>query len=198
MSDQRIDFTNDFIKNLNNITSTLTGLSNQGGVSNIDLSGIEDYQKQNIEEHYKPKMNITTNVQLKKQKVDVDPHFEFKNNIKEMNELDDKIKKYTEEISELRKKHAELKSKTIDHMLKFEVDTVKLGDDNKYNLIKTNTKINPTTKALLPVKMSDYFIKEEQYSDVAAKEKAERIVNWLYENAETKVVQSIRRIKSKK
>ena len=128
-----------------------------------------------------------------------DVHGEFKYDVKELAKIEDMVNEYNVLIRKLKKKKDELRQKTIDHMMEYKIDTAKMKPDgsDKFNLIQSQTVINPTTKARLPEKLYLYFKEEENMSSERAEEKSKKIFKWLYDTADKKTVHSLRRYKKK-
>lgn len=175
--------------------------------SGIDLSGIIDETTQVVENV--PHMKIVTNTKgnLVKPKLknnithdilretdrllalEKDPHSEFKIDLKELAKIEEMIEEYNIIIKKLREKKNDLREKTIVHMVKHEVDGAKVDSVSKpksytYNMVEVKKKVNPMTQKILPLKLRDFFVKEERMTQQEAEIKANRIIKWIKDNAE--------------
>lgn len=174
-----VTLSDDFLGNLAKLTSTL----GQTQESSIDLSGIDDDEE--IEE--KPKDSNFGR----------DPHRGFKDDIKKLAEIEDMLKEYSELMKQLRKKKDSLKEKTIEHMVKYDIDVAQMSEKDKFSLIVVKRKVNPVTKAKLPEKIIEYFVEEEKLKREYAEKKAEKIIEWIYGKADYVMDKSLRRYRKK-
>ena len=127
-----------------------------------------------------------------------DPHNEFKVDVKELIKIEEMIEKYAEIIRKLKAKKEDLRVKTFKHMVHHKVDNVNVSTEESYNIVTTKKKINPMTKARLPSKIRDFFIKEEKMDESKAETLANRILTWINENAEYAVSKTLRHKKPRK
>lgn len=184
----------DFLGNIALLTQTLQSFkqnNDQTEEGGVDLTGISD-----IEENDEKSDN-----EEPEDSEEEDPHVheEFKKDVKELARIEDMITEYNTLIRELKKKKDQLRKKTITHMVQFQLDVAKMKTDgsDRFNLVKANSKISPTTKKRLPIKLSDYFQKEEKMNEKESMEKAKKIVDWIFKNADTTVRHSLRRYRKK-
>ena len=100
----------------------------------------------------------------------VDIHGKFKVDIKELLRIEDLIKEYNQLIKQLRAKKTKLKNNTINHMVKHDLEVATMPKNDKFTLVKVKSKLNPTTKARLPINLTNYFIQEENFGKDKAHE----------------------------
>jgi hypothetical protein len=190
----------DFLGNLAELTKSLQNI-NVTNPSNIDLSGTDDIPNMKIETNIK-EMNKKSRISTKIEKIIetkpvFDPHGDFKVDVKELAKIEDMVKEYSDLIKELKKKKDVLRQKTIDHMVKHEIDVARMNNDDRFNLINVKRTVSPSTKTRLPANLEKYFIEEENKSSKNAKEKAQKICKWLDSIAEVKTDKALRRYKGK-
>tara|TARA_B110000211_G_C14019921_1_gene527169 strand:+ start:101 stop:772 length:672 start_codon:yes stop_codon:yes gene_type:complete len=143
------------------------------------------------------KLGIETERLLSLKKND-DPHGEFKVDVKELTRIEETIAEYMEIVKKLKAKKEDLRQKTFNHMVKHKVDGVEVSKKESFNIVISKQKINPMTKARLPVKIRDFFVKEEKMETSLAERLANRILKWIDDNAEYTVTKSLRHKKNKK
>lgn len=186
---------NDFLGNLAKLTQSLQEIKG----SSVDLSGIDCIpdcipdgipEAEVIEYDRKRETERLLNINH-------DPHGDFKVNVKELAKIEDMVKEYSMLIKKLRDKKEDLKKKTIEHMLKHNIDVAQMSENDKYSLMMVKRKVNPTTKARLPEQLKLYFIQEEKMKVKEAEKRAKDINDWLHNNAEVMMDQSLRRYRKK-
>lgn len=133
---------------------------------------------------------------IEKQPVDSsDVHAVFKAEIKELAEIDDLIKEYTGIIQKLKQRKDILKQNSMKHMVTHKIDVAKMNNNESFTLTTTKTKVNPITKSSLNSKLEEYFVQEESLNAAIAREKADKILKWIYDKAVVKVSKVLRRKK---
>lgn len=178
-----VTLSDDFLGNLAQLTRSL-------GTSSIDLSGIDEIESNETD-------NATDNNATRESTFGRDVHSGFKNDVKELASIEDMIKEYSELMKKLKKKKDELKVKTIEHMIRYDIDVAQMSDKDKFSLIVVKRKVNPVTKAKLPGRIVDYFIEEEDMNKDKAEKKAKKMVEWIYGKADYVMDKSLRRYRRK-
>lgn len=185
---------NDLISSL---TQSLKNMNNSF-TSKLDMSGIDDCEDEGEEEKETVQEVVPRNsFNFGSNDVNIDDiHKDFKCHVRELAEIEDMINKYNDLIKKLKDKKKELRNNTITHMLKHEIDVANMNDNDKFSLVTVKRIINPAAKSRLQDKLKEYFLKEENVKDSKkADEKAKKIFKWLYDTADTKIDQSLRRYK---
>lgn len=190
---------NDFLGNLAKLTQSLQEIKG----SSVDLSGIDgipDGISEGIPEGI-PEAEVVEDDRKRETErllnINHDPHGDFKVDVKELAKIEDMVKEYSMLIKKLRDKKEELKKKTIEHMIEHNIDVAQMSENDKYSLMMVKRKVNPTTKARLPEKLKVYFIQEEKMKVKEAEKKAKDINDWIHNNAEVMIDQSLRRYRKK-
>lgn len=111
-------------------------------------------------------------------------HENFSKDIHKWNELDELIKKYEENIKELKKEKKKLQEHIIPYMKNEEIDICTFDDNNKVHLKTSKTKVNFMTKKALPSKLKNYFMNVENLDDTISNLKVQNIMKFLDENVE--------------
>lgn len=217
----------DLLSNIANITKQLNNYRNNNGTptNNIDITGINDKVSfpEPITAPPRPDMNssmgsmtVSSNIPgLEKRLLGAnldtinetnrvlaiekpkDEHSEFKVDVKELSNIEELINEYQGIISKLKTKKAELRQRTLNHMVHHKIDTAKVSTKESFSVVNTKKKINPTTKIRLPHKIRDFFIREEKMDDKKAEELSKRIVKWVHDNAEYQSAKVLRHKKNK-
>lgn len=177
------------LKTMNNSLNSLSSLNslNSSSSSNVDLTDVEEEVPLTREP---VSLDFLDFGETRKEN---EIHGEFKSHVKELAEIEDMIKKYNDLIKKLKDKKDELKTSTIDHMVKYEIDVAKMNENDKFSLVTVKRIVNPAAKSRLQEKLKDYFITEEAMKDTKADEKSKKIFGWLYTTADTKTDQLLRR-----
>lgn len=175
---------NDFLGNLAQLTQSLKSMSS------VDLTGIDEVPDSELNEEMNEEMGEELNKFGKKKD---NLHENFKIDVKELAQLEDKLKEYAALIKKLKDKKEEIKKRTIEHMIKYNIDIAQMSENDKYSLMTVKRKVNPATKKKLPERISEYFITEDNMNETKAKKKSKEMVEWIYNTTEVTTDQSLRR-----
>lgn len=121
----------------------------------------------------------------------------FKEEIRELAQIEDALTEYKKKVSELSKRRTELRKRTMQFMVQNQVDVAQMKENDKYSLVQYKRTVNPLTKASLPRRLREFLVEEQQMSYSDAETTAKRIVEWIYARAEKKTSVSLRRTKPK-
>lgn len=167
---------------LSNLTKSLKSMntafdSSSKGGSKIDMTDVDE----SVEEAIKLG--------------NIDPHSDFKSFVRELADVEDMISKYNGLIKQLKEKKDELKTNTINHMVKYNFEVAKITNDDKFSLVSVKRTVNPMSKARLQDKLIEYFMVEEKMDEEKAASMSKNIYDWLHKTAETKMDHMLRRYK---
>ena len=109
----------------------------------------------------------------------------FKNDIRQWDEINNEIKEVEEGLKKLRVKKKEFQERSIIFMKQQEIDACNLGD-GKAILKKSKSKVSCTTKSAIHEKIKSYFIKSENMDENIAENRTTKIIDFIYSDPEYK------------
>jgi len=109
----------------------------------------------------------------------------FKKDINEWERINNLIKQYEINLKTLRQEKKTIQDVAIKYMVDNEIDNCNMGD-GKIMCKQSVSKVSRTTKSSFPEYMKMYFVEEEHMDENIANMRVQRIVKYLFDDAEKK------------
>ena len=120
-----------------------------------------------------------------------DPHAQFRENIREWDQLGNDINEASEHLKVLKARRIELQKLNVSHMAAYQIDVCNLHNGRVH--LRESKRAIPVGKKLLPQKMTEFFMREDSSSEGPASVKADRLYKFIYGNPEKKISFNLRR-----